>query len=172
MRTAMIVACVVSVLGCSKSKIDQALGELGDLKDKMCKCEDRECAEKVHDEYNRLGDKYRDLFEKDKDVPKDKLDKADELGKELKKCRREAKRKGKGSFEDALAKMTEFKDRICACADKPCAQKVTDDMTAWSQEMAKNAGDMKPDDVSPDDAKKMAEISKRMGDCSMKVMAN
>jgi hypothetical protein len=36
--------------------------------------------------------------------------------------------------------------------------------------MAKNAGDSRPDDVSPDDAKKMADIAKAMGECSMKAM--
>ena len=80
--------------------------------------------------------------------------------------------KKKGGAGEAMAKMEEFKNKMCACKehDSKCAQGVTDEMTKWSQEMAKNAGDKKPDDVSPEDAKKMADITKAMGECSMKAM--
>jgi hypothetical protein len=80
--------------------------------------------------------------------------------------------KKKGGAGEAMAKMEDFKNKMCACKehDTKCAQGVTDEMTKWSQEMAKNAGDKKPDDVSPEDAKKMADITKAMGDCSMKAM--
>jgi hypothetical protein len=35
--------------------------------------------------------------------------------------------------------MSEFKDKMCVCKDKACADKVVDEMTKWSSEMAKNA---------------------------------
>src|SRR5438132_10142877 len=60
--------------------------------------------------------------------------------------------KKKGAAGEAMAKMDEFKTKMCACKehDTKCAQAVTDDMTKWSQEMAKNAGDKKADDMSPE----------------------
>jgi hypothetical protein len=72
----------------------------------------------------------------------------------------------------AMAKMEEFTEMMCACRehDTACAQKVTDEMTKWSMEMARNAGDERPDDISPDDAKRMADITKKMGECAMKAM--
>jgi hypothetical protein len=37
--------------------------------------------------------------------------------------------KKKGGGAEAVARMTEFKDRMCACKDKACVDKVNDDMT-------------------------------------------
>jgi hypothetical protein len=36
--------------------------------------------------------------------------------------------------DEAIAKMTEFRDAMCACADKPCAERVSSDMTRWSSD--------------------------------------
>src|SRR5262249_20716450 len=49
----------------------------------------------------------------------------------------------------ALAKMTEFRDQMCACKDTACAQHVQDDMSKWSADMAKQMGDV---DMRPDEA--------------------
>ena len=76
------------------------------------------------------------------------------------------KKKGGG---DALAKMTEFKDKMCKCADKACTDKVTEEMTKWGQDMAKEAGD-KPAAPSEDDAKKLASITEEMTKCMTKAM--
>jgi hypothetical protein len=70
---------------------------------------------------------------------------------------------------DMMGKMTEFKDAMCKCADKACAEKVTADMTKWSTDMAKEAGD-KPVVPSEEDMKKMAPISEEMGKCMSKAM--
>src|SRR4051794_15982872 len=49
-----------------------------------------------------------------------------------------------GGAGNAIAKMTEFKDKMCACKDKACTEKVTEEMTKWGQEQAKSADkDMK-----------------------------
>lgn len=37
----------------------------------------------------------------------------------------------------ALAKMAEFRDRICTCTDRDCVDTVTKEMTAWGVEAAK-----------------------------------
>ncbi|HEY5925916.1 MAG TPA: hypothetical protein VIV11_29715 [Kofleriaceae bacterium] len=79
------------------------------------------------------------------------------------------KKKGGGSGE-AMAKMTEFKDRMCKCAehDAKCAQGVSDEMTKWSQEQAKNQKE--PPKMSEEDTKKAAAIGEEMGKCMQKAM--
>jgi hypothetical protein len=76
------------------------------------------------------------------------------------------KKKGAG---EAIAKMAEFKDKMCACKDKACTEKVSEDMTKWSQEAAKAGGD-KEAKVTEDDAKKMAVVTEEMTKCMTKIM--
>jgi hypothetical protein len=69
--------------------------------------------------------------------------------------------------EDAmLEKMREFTDAMCACKDKQCASRVSDDMTKWSTELMKHSGDR----VNAKISTKMASITKQLGDCMMKAM--
>jgi hypothetical protein len=75
--------------------------------------------------------------------------------------------KKKGS--DAVGKMNDFKEQMCKCTDKACADKVTEAMTKWGQDMAKEAGD-KPVTPSEDDAKKLASITEDMTKCMTKAM--
>jgi glycerol dehydrogenase-like iron-containing ADH family enzyme len=77
--------------------------------------------------------------------------------------------KKKGGAGDAIAKMTEFKDQMCKCADKACAEKVTEGMTKWGQEMAKEAAD-KDSKLSEEDTKKMAAATEEMTKCMTKAM--
>jgi hypothetical protein len=76
------------------------------------------------------------------------------------------KKKGGGDY---MAKMTEFKDAMCKCADKACADKVTADMQKWTTDMAKEGGD-KAAAVSEEDAKKMAPINEEFAKCAGKAM--
>src|SRR5262245_19515413 len=76
--------------------------------------------------------------------------------------------KKKGGAGEAMAKMSEFKDKMCKCSDKACADKVTDEMTKWSQEMAKTAD--KEAKVSEEDTKKMQEVTEEFTKCATKAM--
>lgn len=61
-----------------------------------------------------------------------------------------------------------FATRMCACADRACADLVLEAMTAWSTEMAK-----KPDDGNrPDEAamKAMTDLGQKYSDCLTKLM--
>jgi len=78
--------------------------------------------------------------------------------------------KKKGGAGDAMAKMGEFKDQMCACKDKACADKVQESMNKWSAENAKNAGD-KPEKPSDEDMKKMTEVGTKYGECMTKAMS-
>jgi hypothetical protein len=79
------------------------------------------------------------------------------------------KKKGGGDAGEAMAKMGEFKDQMCKCADKACADKVQASMTDWSASMAKKGGDK---EAKPDEAtmKKMTEIGEEYGKCMAKAM--
>jgi len=77
-------------------------------------------------------------------------------------------KKGGGSG-NAIAKMTEFKDKMCACKDKACTEKVTEEMTKWGQEQAKTMD--KDSKLSEEDTKKAAAVSEeavyRVGQIAM-----
>jgi hypothetical protein len=69
---------------------------------------------------------------------------------------------------ESIAKMTELKDKMCACKDKACSDTVSDELSKWTQEQAKAAGD-KPVPPSKDDAKKTAAITAELVKCMLKL---
>ncbi len=77
-------------------------------------------------------------------------------------------RPGKGAG-DAIAKMASFRDQMCKCVDKVCADGVVDDLTKWGQAMAREGGD-RSGSITGDDAQKMAAITEEMTDCMTKAM--
>jgi hypothetical protein len=77
--------------------------------------------------------------------------------------------KKKGGGADMMAKMTEFKDQMCKCTDKGCADKVNEAYMKWGQDMAKEAGENKePPKMSEEDMKKNADVAKAYAECMMK----
>ncbi|HEY0988304.1 MAG TPA: hypothetical protein VGD80_14675, partial [Kofleriaceae bacterium] len=77
--------------------------------------------------------------------------------------------KKKGGGSDVVAKMGEFKERMCACKDKACSDKVTEDMGKWSQEQSKASAD-KEARPNEEDAKKMMAVSDEMNKCLQKIL--
>ena len=71
----------------------------------------------------------------------------------------------KGS--EAIAKMKSFKNSMCACKDKACAEKVTKDMSDWQEKNASKYKDYKP---SESEMKEAASISEELSKCTMKLM--
>lgn len=138
----------------------------GFMRDDMCACSDKKCIKRTEKMAKDFSPKS-ELKDKMTSSEKDKLK---DIEKEYKSCRKKAGGKG-DDMEDALKKMTEFADQVCKCkeGDSDCAKKVTDNMTKWSEEMAKNAStDSAATD--PEEAKKFADVSKRMSDCMVKAM--
>lgn len=80
------------------------------------------------------------------------------------------KKKGGGDAGEAVAKMSEFKDEMCKCKDKACADKVQESMTKWSTEMAAKAGDKKDQKADEATMKKMTEVGQAYGECMAKAM--
>jgi hypothetical protein len=78
--------------------------------------------------------------------------------------------KKKGGAGEAMAKMGEFKDKMCACKDKKCADDVQDQMNKWSAESAKNAGD-KPEKPDEKTMKEMQDVGTKYGECMAKAMS-
>jgi hypothetical protein len=72
------------------------------------------------------------------------------------------------SFAKAMAKMAEFRDQMCACKDMACAQKVSDGMTTWAQEEAKESTE--PPKMSEAEIKQATAIGEQMGRCMQKAM--
>jgi hypothetical protein len=78
------------------------------------------------------------------------------------------KKKGGSDSANAMAKMQEFADEMCKCSDAKCAQDVSDKMTKWGQEQAKNQKE--PPKMNEADTAKAQEIGKKMGECMTKAM--
>ncbi len=68
----------------------------------------------------------------------------------------------------AMSKMTEYKDKMCGCKDSACAQKVSDEMTKWGQEQAKD--NKQSPAMSEEETKKFTQIGEEMGKCMQKAM--
>jgi hypothetical protein len=77
-------------------------------------------------------------------------------------------KKGRGA-DEAIAKMTQFKDAMCKCAegDAACAKKVQDDMMKATEEKGKGDKDAKPD---PEVEKKLAAIAEELGKCTTRAI--
>lgn len=80
------------------------------------------------------------------------------------------KKKAGGDIGEAAAKVTEFKDNMCKCKDKACADKVQEDYNKWGQEMAKKMEGKKAEDVKVDEAttKKMTDAMTAYAECMTK----
>lgn len=68
----------------------------------------------------------------------------------------------------AMAKLREYTEKMCLCADQTCMQQVSDEMTQWSQEMAKQQKE--PVKMTDDEVKVATELGTRMGECMQRVM--
>jgi len=72
-------------------------------------------------------------------------------------------------FAAALAKLTAFRDEMCKCQDPACVQRVSDEMTAWSQTQMKLRPI--PPKMNEDQTKRATELGEQMGRCMQKAMA-
>jgi hypothetical protein len=73
-----------------------------------------------------------------------------------------------GSANEAIAAMTRFKDELCKCTDTACAQRVSDEMTKWAQDMTKSHPE--PPKMSDEDVKTATALGEAMGTCMQRAM--
>ena len=65
--------------------------------------------------------------------------------------------------------MLGFKDQMCACHDKACADHVQDDLVQWSSEMAKSP-DMRPGSFTEEQMRAMQDLGTNYAECMMAAM--
>ena len=75
---------------------------------------------------------------------------------------------GSSGAEAAMQAMQEFSTKMCACTDQACAQAVADEMTRWSQTMARR--NEPPPKMSEEDIERAAAIGEEMGRCMQTAM--
>src|SRR6185503_10409206 len=71
----------------------------------------------------------------------------------------------KKTGDDAAARMTAFKDRMCACKEKACIDQVTAEMAKWSAEHRSDP----PGKTSEEEQKKLGAISEEITKCMTQV---
>lgn len=71
--------------------------------------------------------------------------------------------------ELALEAMRGFREQMCACADKACADGVQEDLVQWSMEMAK-AADARSGSYTDEQMRVMQELGSGYAECMMAAM--
>ncbi|MFT3695745.1 MAG: hypothetical protein QM831_21590 [Kofleriaceae bacterium] len=167
-KISMVVLAMFLAVGC-KDKWDKAISDMNGFKDEMCACKDKACTDGVKKKMNDWEEKMSKEFGKDEKPPEKLMEKGDAIEKEMKACRKKIEKEAGGAkAAEALKKMTGFKDAMCACKDAACAQKVTDDMTAWSKAQAADVDSMGA--MDEDTTKKMTDVSNDLGKCMTTAM--
>ncbi|HEY5923749.1 MAG TPA: hypothetical protein VIV11_18835 [Kofleriaceae bacterium] len=151
---------------------ENALAKMTAFKKSMCACKDAQCAQQVADEMSKWSAEALKSQPEPK-MTEEQTQRAADLGEELGGCMQAAMEASRdpaerAETERAMAKMTEFKDQMCACKDSKCAIRVSDDMTRWSQNEAKNS--KTPARMTEGDTKKAAAIGEAMGKCMQTAM--
>jgi hypothetical protein len=106
MRNLTIVAgLVLALTGCGKNKFDQAVSDMEGLKDKMCACTDKACADKVNDEYREWRKSMKEKFKKedDKDASEEQTKRAKAADAAFHECRSKLKDSGGTETKDKPA---------------------------------------------------------------------
>lgn len=145
---------------------DNALVDLEAFKTRMCACKDKPCADRIQADISA----WRRAFSSRTGTAKpttlqDARGKA--IDKEVKACRQTAEA-GTGSatagdkIDAVIAKMAMFKDGVCACKDKPCAEKVKTELVAWQKTLEKELADAKP---TKDQDAKFDQLDKAFAAC-------
>jgi hypothetical protein len=78
------------------------------------------------------------------------------------------KNKGDADKADAIAKLTELKNKMCACKTKTCSEKVSAELAEWGQEQEKSDVD-KPASPGDKDSEKVEAIKDETASCLLKI---
>jgi hypothetical protein len=73
-------------------------------------------------------------------------------------------------FDETMVRFELFTDEMCGCKDKTCAQGVSDTMTKWATEMAKDAEPMREMTTAQRDA--ATKLGERMAKCMVEAMSH
>ncbi len=143
-------------------------------RDQVCACKDIACAERLKSEFKAKA-KEIGLKQEFKKLSEDDQDKLEKVEEEIKACERRLEEGGPAIAASgtpaaggndigarALAKLTVYKDQICACRDKACMDRGSEEMTAWAK--------AQPDDGMTDDVTRQATaIGEEIGKCMVRI---
>ncbi len=142
-------------------------------REQVCACKDSACADRLKTEFKAKA-KAVGLKQELKKLGQDDQDKLDKVEEEIKACERRldeggpaiaasgAAAGGNDIGARALAKLTVYKDELCACRDKACMDRVSEEMSAWAK--------AQPDDGMTDDVTRQATaIGEEMGKCMVRI---
>jgi len=140
--------------GPDSAKIETELAALEQLKIKTCACADLACVEKIGLEHQKWKANAKIVLAGAKST-KDQEARGNRLDDEMKACYRWVEA-GMGSgaggsessakIEIALVELERYRNKLCACTDVACADKVTAEKKAWETAMRAKLGPTKPDD--------------------------
>ncbi|HEX4449781.1 MAG TPA: hypothetical protein VH143_02870 [Kofleriaceae bacterium] len=71
------------------------------------------------------------------------------------------------SVDSMLVKMSEFKDKICACPDQTCVEGVSDEMKKWTDDLKQQG--VKDPRLNDDQTKRATEIGEALGKCMRRI---
>jgi hypothetical protein len=128
---------------------DQAIVTLEGYRTKMCACTDKACAEAIQGEFKAWRMNLRGKL-KGRKPSKEQDERGNAVDRELKACRRKfedappaggsadpsklplgSASTSSDPIEKALAELEQFRVKMCACKDKPCADKVHEEFKTW-----------------------------------------
>ena len=75
----------------------------------------------------------------------------------------------KDKVGQALSEMEGWKDKMCACKDKACADDVEKNFRDWRKEMKSNFSKEEAKAVPAEQQKKLVDLTMAMDECRMKV---
>lgn len=75
------------------------------------------------------------------------------------------------TIDGMMAKFGEFKDQMCACKDKACADTVMDGMNRWSEKASKESEAMKQKPTD-EQMKRMQDVGMAFAECMQKAMTD
>ena len=68
-----------------------------------------------------------------------------------------------------IARLCKFKQRMCACKDKACGDKVNEDYTVWMQQLAKDSS-QNISNTTEEDARQLADNATKFQECYTRVV--
>jgi len=76
--------------------------------------------------------------------------------------------KDKNKAGESIAKLSEIQKKMCACKDKACTEKISEELTTWDLEQQKATGD-KPVSPTGEDAEKIEAAKDKISECLLKL---
>lgn len=168
----------------------EAIARLGQFRETMCACHDRPCVDELSGKLTHWGLALSrdDQQEQPSDAQKQEMS---NIVDAMSKCVAVVMKADTGAARpyasagatagaassappplgtaaDALQHMGQFRDAMCKCTDKPCADGVTEQMTRWGQEAARSGRGSER--ITEDDTKAMAAITEEMIKCMTAAM--